>query len=143
MGTGRHLLVSAVWPGWAHPRPGPTALPENSAISVLVSWPRRQRRRMAAGQWNLPTRRLLRPTTASAALRCALAAGTGRATAVQVPEAIGPAGAPTPTLGILASSSHSVGSTCPAWNGSDGRSFGGETLHFQAGLEDPGGRMAG
>lgn len=50
MGTGRHLPVSAVWPGWAHPLdlvplPFLRTLP---SLSCLLA-PEAQRRRMAAG----------------------------------------------------------------------------------------------
>lgn len=63
-------------------------------------------------------------------------AGTGRATTVQVPEAIGPAGAP-PLPGLwrlhLAAVPHAPLGMEVMEEISEG-----ETLHFQAGLEDPG-----
>lgn len=63
-------------------------------------------------------------------------AGTGRATMVQVPEAIGPAGAP-PLPGLwrlhLAAVPHAPLGMEVMEEISEG-----ETLHFQAGLEDPG-----
>lgn len=125
MGPGRRLLVSVVCPGWARlPQPGPAALPENSATSVLSPGPggpevedSRRGKGDRLGGCSGPPRPLLPSLPAPAA--------SGHWPGHHGPGARShrSSGRPTPA-GVMASSSGG-GSTCPAWNGSDGRNFGG------------------
>lgn len=137
VGPGRRLLVSAVCPGWAClPQPGPAALPENSATSVSFpgpGGPEAEDGRQGRG-YSEAAQAHHGPCSPPFPLRQRV--GTGQATAVQVLEAIGPAGAP-PLPGLwrlhLAAVPHAPLGMEVMEEISEG-----ETLHFQAGLEDPG-----
>ena len=139
----RWALEGASWSVWSAqvglaslnlvPLPFPRTLPP---LSRLLA-PEAQRQRTAAGAGGTDLEAAWAhhgPCSPPFPLR--QQAGTGRATAVQVPEAIGPAGTP-PLLGLwrlhLAAVPHAPLGMEVMEEISEG-----ETLHFQASLEDPG-----